>query len=69
MSVFALNGVKPHGVHTRMGVHTYESYLSSSIPAYFAVWISNNVITAQRDIPPRGLKMPFTILGQLGHHS
>jgi hypothetical protein len=31
--------------------------------AYFVEWIPNNVLTAQCDIPPRGLKMAVTFLG------
>ncbi len=31
--------------------------------AYFVEWIPNNVQTAQCDIPPRGLKMAVTFLG------
>ena len=33
--------------------------------AYFVEWILNNVLTAQCDIPPRGLKMVVTFLGNL----
>ena len=32
-------------------------------PAYFVEWIPNNILTAQCDIPPRGLKMAVTFLG------
>ena len=31
--------------------------------AYFVEWIPNNVLTAQCDIAPRGLKMAVTFLG------
>jgi tubulin beta len=31
--------------------------------AYFVEWIPNNVLTAQCDITPRGLKMAVTFLG------
>lgn len=31
--------------------------------AYFVEWIPNNVLTAQCDIPPRGLKMAVTFIG------
>jgi tubulin beta len=31
--------------------------------AYFLEWIPNNVLTAQYDIPPRGLKMAVTFFG------
>ncbi|KAB5588553.1 Zinc finger protein [Ceratobasidium theobromae] len=31
--------------------------------AYFVEWIPNNVLTAQCDIPPRGLKMAATFIG------
>ena len=31
--------------------------------SYFVEWIPNNVLTAQCDIPPRGLKMAVTFLG------
>jgi len=31
--------------------------------AYFVEWIPNNVLTAQCDIPPQGLKMAVTFLG------
>jgi hypothetical protein len=31
--------------------------------AYFVEWIPNNILTAQCDIPPRGLKMAVTFLG------
>jgi len=31
--------------------------------AYFVEWIPNNVLTAQCDIPPRGLKMAVTFMG------
>jgi tubulin beta len=31
--------------------------------AYFVEWIPNNVLSAQCDIPPRGVKMAVTFLG------
>lgn len=31
--------------------------------AYFVEWIPNNVLTAQCNIPPRGLKMAVTFIG------
>jgi len=31
--------------------------------AYFVEWIPQNVLTAQCDIPPRGLKMAVTFIG------
>ena len=31
--------------------------------AYFVEWIPSNVLTAQCDIPPRGLKMAVTFIG------
>lgn len=37
--------------------------VQSKNSAYFVEWIPNNVITAQCDIPPRGLKMSVTFLG------
>ena len=33
--------------------------------AYFVEWIPNNVLTAQYNIPPRGLKMAVTFFGNL----
>ena len=32
-------------------------------PSYFAEWIPNNIKTAVCDIPPRGLKLSATFLG------
>ena len=37
--------------------------VQSKNSAYFVEWIPNNVITAQCDIPPRGMKMSVTFLG------
>jgi tubulin beta len=37
--------------------------VQSKNSAYFVEWIPNNVLTAQCDIPPRGLKMAVTFLG------
>lgn len=37
--------------------------VQSKNSAYFVEWIPNNVMTAQCDIPPRGLKMAVTFLG------
>ena len=37
--------------------------VQSKNSAYFVEWIPNNVQTAQCDIPPRGLKMSVTFLG------
>ena len=37
--------------------------VQSKNSAYFVEWIPNNVQTAQCDIPPRGLKMAVTFLG------
>ena len=34
-----------------------------SINAFFAEWIPDNMLTAQCDIPPRGLKIAVTFLG------
>jgi tubulin beta len=31
--------------------------------AYFVEWIPNNVLTAHHDIPPRGVKMAVTYIG------
>ncbi|KDQ11452.1 hypothetical protein BOTBODRAFT_114377 [Botryobasidium botryosum FD-172 SS1] len=44
-------------VETQMG--TFQDKNS----AYFVEWIPNNVLTAQCDIPPRGLKMSATFIG------
>jgi len=44
-------------VETQMG--TFQERNSS----YFVEWIPNNVLTAQCDIPPRGLKMSATFIG------
>ena len=38
----------------------FPSFISSS---YFVEWIPNNVKTAVCDIPPRGLKMSSTFIG------
>jgi len=37
--------------------------VQSKNSAYFVEWIPNNVLTAQCDIPPRGLKMAVTFIG------
>ena len=37
--------------------------VQSKNSSYFVEWIPNNVLTAQCDIPPRGLKMAVTFLG------
>ena len=37
--------------------------VQSKNSAYFVEWIPNNVLTAQCDIAPRGLKMAVTFLG------
>jgi tubulin beta len=37
--------------------------VQSKNSAYFVEWIPNNVLTAQCDIPPRGIKMAVTFLG------
>jgi tubulin beta len=37
--------------------------VQSKNSAYFVKWIPNNVHTAECDIPPRGLKMAVTFLG------
>src|ERR1700722_1076218 len=44
-------------------VEEQMQHVQNKNSAYFVEWIPNNVLTAQCDIPPRGLKMAVTFLG------
>merc|ERR1712116_2251 len=46
-----------------MGVDEQMLNIQNKNSAYFVEWIPNNVKTAVCDIPPRGLKMAATFMG------
>ena len=44
-------------------IHDFPFLNSAITPSYFVEWIPNNVKTAVCDIPPRGLSMASTFIG------
>lgn len=52
-----------HGRVSMKGVEEQMQNVQIKDSAYFNEWIPNNILTAQCDIPPHGMKTAVTFLG------
>ena len=58
-----LFNVLPHCISLSPSIFSSCITILTSFSSYFVEWVPNNVKTAVCDIPPRGLKMAGTFIG------